>query len=208
MTMHPARSRRVSDICAEATSLQLDTGLKMEALCERAAPDGALRGRPAVVFVHGTFHGAWCWAEHWMEHFARRGLECHAISLRGTSGSPADQKSVKIDEHVRDLAAFIRSRRFDPDAPPIIVGHSFGGATLLKYLEQGLPASGVVLLCSVPPSGNGPMTMRFLRRSLRQAFKITRGLALKTAATSADDARELFFEETFPDARLSMFLPR
>ena len=140
----------------------LSTGLSME-LLQCGSRSGA-SSPPPVLFVHGTFHGAWCW-EPWLERFAAAGIESYAVSLRGTSGSPADQKNVKITEHVEDLRSLV-SATF-PETPPILVGHSFGGASCLKYLEANLPASGAVLVCSVPPSGNGPMVGRFLRRSLK-----------------------------------------
>lgn len=170
-------------------------------------------GSPPIVLVHGTFHGAWCWAERWMQYLADAGLECHAVSLRGTSGSPApDQRSVKISEHVSDIRCFVEDVLMSEGAaaglPPILVGHSFGGATVLKYLEAGGAASGAALVCSVPPSGNGPMTFRFLRRSLSQAWLITRGFALKTAAKSTADARALFFDDGTPDEQLAEYLPR
>jgi pimeloyl-ACP methyl ester carboxylesterase len=164
--------------------------------------------RPPVVFIHGTFHGAWCWSEHWMPRFAAAGLECHALSLRGTSGSPCDSKSVKIAEHVADLTSFVEDVLPADSLPPIFVGHSFGGATVLKYLEAGGRASGAVLLCSVPPSGNGPMTLRYLRRSLKRAWLITAGIALKRCVKDAAVARELFFDETMADAALASYMPR
>ena len=157
---------------------QLSTGLSMEWLRARPSRPAAA---PPVLFVHGTFHSAWCWSERWMARFAAAGLECHAVSLRGTSASPdAASRSVKISQHVDDLRSFV-DVALPSRPPPILVGHSFGGAYCMKYLEAGGPASGVALLCSVPPSGNGPMTARFLRRSLKQAFLITRGFAMKTA---------------------------
>lgn len=143
-----------------------------------------------------------------MEHFAAAGLESHAISLRGTAGSPTEPavKSVRISQHVDDIRCFVDEvcgpRR------PVLVGHSFGGATCLKYLEAGGPASGVALLCSVPPSGNGAMTWRFFRRSLRAAWLITKGFALKTATRDAGEARALFFDEALPEATLAGYLPR
>ena len=74
-------------------------------------------------------------------------------------------------------------------------------------LEQGGTAAGVALLCSVPPSGNGPMTGRYLRRlQLRETWRITRGFALKQAATDADLARELFFDGALPAAALALTL--
>lgn len=42
---------------------------------------------------------------------------------------------------------------------------SFGGAVLMKMLEEDPSCvQGSAFLCSVPPSGNGPMTSRFLKR--------------------------------------------
>ena len=141
-----------------------------------------------------------------MERFAAAGIECHAVSLRGTSGSPVDQQSVQITEHVADLQAFV-GEVFEGATPPVLVGHSFGGASCLKYLEVGGAASGAVLLCSVPPSGNGPMVGRFLRRSLRQAWLITKGFAMKSAATDATVCRDLFFDEGTSLAEVERYLP-
>ena len=136
-----------------------------------------------------------------MNRFAAAGVECHAVSLRGTSGTPAPdgQKSVQITEHVADLRAFIDKVLVDESGnarpPPLLVGHSFGGSSVLKYLEAEHAASGAVFLCSVPPSGNTAMVARFLRRSLRQAWLITKGFAMKAAATDATVCRDLFFDE-------------
>ena len=68
----------------------------------------------------------------------------------------------------------------------------------MKYLEEypteGLERiGGAVIMCSVPPSGNGKMTMRFLKRSLKASWKITKGLAMKKVLTDSNLCRELFF---------------
>ncbi|CAN0528726.1 unnamed protein product, partial [Ectocarpus sp. 8 AP-2014] len=42
---------------------------------------------PPLVFIHGSYHAAWCWAEHWMPFLAAKGYETYSISLRGTSGT-------------------------------------------------------------------------------------------------------------------------
>ena len=188
------------------TQIPLATGVNMEWSSVRASSSSAERA--PVVFIHGTFHGAWCWERHWMERFAAAGLECHAISLRGTSGSPTDQKSVQIDEHVADLTSFL-SEALDASArPPTLVGHSFGSATVLKYLEAGGSASGAAILCGVPPSGNGKMTLRFARRDFGQAWSILKGFAMKSATTSASDARRLFFDDGTSEEMVEGLLPR
>jgi len=67
----------------------------------------------------------------------------------------------------------------------------------MKLLEEddpeNSPLAGVVTICSVPPSGNGPMTMRYLRRSLKASWKITVGFAMKKCLESTDLCRQLFF---------------
>lgn len=174
------------------------------------APQGSSASAPPVLFIHGSFHGAWCW-ERWMERFATSmGCACHAVSLRGTSGSPCEESSVKISQHVKDLTAFVNGplAAEGSGAPPVIVGHSFGGASLLKYLEAGCPASAAVLLCSVPPSGNSPMTLRFLRRSPLNCWRLLRGFAFKAAAREAPMARELFFDESMREDELGSYLTR
>ena len=54
-----------------------------------------------------------------MPHFAAAQIECHAVSLRGSEGSPSDAATVRTAEHVADLAAFVEEhlRR-----PPVMVG--------------------------------------------------------------------------------------
>ena len=44
-------------------------------------------GKSPLVFIHGSFHAAWCWTEQYFPYFASRGYPCIAISLRGTSGT-------------------------------------------------------------------------------------------------------------------------
>ena len=46
-------------------------------------------GRPPVLFVPGFGHGAWAFAEHWLEHAAGRGFPAYAMSLRGHGDSGA-----------------------------------------------------------------------------------------------------------------------
>eukprot|EP00815_Leptocylindrus_aporus_P001515 CAMPEP_0116072140 /NCGR_PEP_ID=MMETSP0322-20121206/14293_1 /TAXON_ID=163516 /ORGANISM="Leptocylindrus danicus var. apora, Strain B651" /LENGTH=291 /DNA_ID=CAMNT_0003560813 /DNA_START=339 /DNA_END=1214 /DNA_ORIENTATION=+ len=151
-----------------------------------------------LLFIHGSFHAAWCWAEHYMPYFADLGHDVVAISLRGTGGTPAldGAKKVTIDTHVTDLNAFLDDFLID-QKEPIIIAHSFGGILAMKYLELYCELGrirGLALLSSVPPSGNGKMTLRFLTRSLKTSWKITAGFAFKQAITDASLCRELFFE--------------
>ncbi len=182
-------------------------------------PNGASvnKSNPPLIFIHGSFHASWCWAEEYMPFFAELGYPCYALSLRGTGGTFAGEgvKKVKIDEHVHDVTDFIQHviSEGGNQLKPVILSHSFGGLAVMKYLEKNLfgtssnpveiPLSGVVMMCSVPPSGNGRMTQRFLFRSLKDSWKITAGLALKKGITNPTLCRELFFDSSRDDNGIS-----
>jgi hypothetical protein len=51
--------------------------LGRDAFTQPGRADGPLHGAAPIVFVHGTFHGGWCWAEHWMGYFAQQGCAAH-----------------------------------------------------------------------------------------------------------------------------------
>jgi pimeloyl-ACP methyl ester carboxylesterase len=186
----------------ERSTVRLATGLDMEWLRQPAA---APAGSADVLFVHGSLHGAWCWAEHWMGYLSDAGFTTHAVSLRGTSGSPDAAPRIRAAQHVADLGAFVEGPLADSRAsapPPAIVAHSFGGAYLYEYLSRGHPASAAAFLCPVPPSGNVAMIGRFLRRKPRAAIVVTRGLAFKSVTRSKEDARLVFFDEALDEERV------
>ena len=45
-----------------------------------------------VLFVHGAFVAAWCWDDHFLPYFAKRGYAAHALSLRGRTMTPPVDK--------------------------------------------------------------------------------------------------------------------
>ena len=168
-----------------------------------------------ILFIHGSYHAAWCYGEHYLDYFSALGHNCYAISLRGTSGTgmpPNDPgEIVKIEKHIYDIQyALQQIREADDSAPdPIIVAHSFGGLITMKLLEIDEirnNLSGVALLCSVPPSGNGPMTQRFLQSRFWNSLKIVWGFVLKAATTNVELCRELFFDNSFKTADIQRYM--
>lgn len=119
----------------------------VEAGVERVTCRPATRAhKTPILFLHGMWHAAWCWRA-WQGLFADRGWESRAISLPGHGASPR-RKSVRfstMDDYLAVLSAEIDSF----GAPPILIGHSMGGALAQWYLKKvadDLPA--VVLLAS------------------------------------------------------------
>jgi len=58
--------------------------VNLETIKEEPVSDA--RSTP-ILFVHGMWHAAWCWAEHFLPYFAQHGYVSHALSLRGHGGS-------------------------------------------------------------------------------------------------------------------------
>ena len=176
--------------------------------------------KPPIIFLHGSFHGAWCWQEHYIPFFVEEGHPCVAFNWRGTGGTPAAEgvKKVKIvEDHCGDFQALLDSLpsilgddHYDhQQLRPIVVSHSMGGIIVMKYLDEIASRSnsddgkkkqkpneifsGIVSMCSVPPSGNSKTTMRYLRRSLIDTYRITVGFVLKKVITDDSICRECFF---------------
>jgi pimeloyl-ACP methyl ester carboxylesterase len=151
-----------------------------------------------LLFVHGGWHGAWCWDEHFLDFFAAKGYRSLAVSLRGHGKSPAPKpmQLCSIAEFVDDVASVADGL----SARPVVVGHSMGGFVVQKYLESHR-APAAVLLASVPSSG----IARFLLRRFRlHPWRTARHLAatksLGSVAGTPELARESFFSDVTPRA--------
>ncbi|KAL5811634.1 hypothetical protein ACOSQ3_026584 [Xanthoceras sorbifolium] len=196
---------------------QLPSGLNMEVIEQKSVknkdPDGKVRGRsekPPLVFVHGSYHAAWCWAEHWLPFFSGSGFDCYAVSLlgQGESDAPSGTVAGSLQTHAGDIADFIRENL---SSHPVLLGHSFGGLIIQYYIakirneqspdtETPFPElAGAVLVCSVPPSGNSGLVWRYLFSKPIAAFKVTRSLAAKAFQTDLSLCKETFFSSTMKD---------
>lgn len=62
---------------------QLPSGLNMEVIVQKSVKekDPDETKSPTLVFVHGSYHAAWCWAECWLPFFSASGFDCYAPSL-------------------------------------------------------------------------------------------------------------------------------
>lgn len=156
-----------------------------------------------LLFVHGAWHGPWCWDEHFLDFFAARGYRSLAVSLRGHGKSPAPKRMrfCSIADFVDDVASVADSL---PE-PPLVIGHSLGGFVVQKYLESH-EAPAAVLLASAPPSG---ITWFFLRRFKRHPWLTARTLAmgksLRSIGGTPELARETFFSESTPDTDVARY---
>src|SRR6201985_2572356 len=98
-----------------------------------------------IVLIHGLWMTPLSW-EHWVDRYQSRGHEVLAPAWPGLDGDieqlraePSGMEHLGIGEIVDHYEAIIR----ELGEPPIIMGHSFGGAITEILLDRGLGAAGV-----------------------------------------------------------------
>src|ERR1700694_3612223 len=143
---------------------------------------------PPLLFVHGAWHGAWCWEEHFLRYFADRGWSVKAIDLRGQGSAPGRKRLrwTRIADYVTDLAEAADSL---PE-PPVVIGHSMGGLVVQKYLESHT-APAAVLVASVPPAGALMTTLRFLGRHPLKFLKTNLTMSLWPIVETPELVKEM-----------------
>ncbi|HET7026137.1 MAG TPA: alpha/beta fold hydrolase [Candidatus Limnocylindrales bacterium] len=113
---------------------------------ESTLPERRSRRKP-LLFVHGELGGSWVW-ERWLQHFAARGWEGHAVNLRNHYWSQAaEASSLSFESYTDDVGAAMD--RLGPDV--VGIGHGMGALLLLKALERH-SASALVLLSPELPA--------------------------------------------------------
>jgi pimeloyl-ACP methyl ester carboxylesterase len=148
-----------------------------------------------LLFVHGFWQNAHVWEEHFLPHFTRHGYACYAISLRGHGASPGKLKLrwTSLSEYVTDVHNAIR----EIGMPPVLIGHSMGGAVVQKYLEyKRVP--GAVLLASVPPRGLWGATLRVLARQPLALLEALFSLRMYPIVSTPERARRWLFSRDIP----------
>ena len=155
-----------------------------------------------LLFIHGAWHGAWCWDQYFLPFFAERGYTVYAPSLRGHGES--DGKNRLRWSSANDYLADIAETAAKLPQPPVIIGHSMGGYLVQKYLES-VTLPGAILLASVPPRGVSGVTLRFARYFPKQLIKLNLKLSLYPLIETAELAHHHFFSKTMPQEQVNRY---
>jgi non-heme chloroperoxidase len=107
--------------------------------------------KPPLLFVHGAYVGAWCWEENFLDWFAERGYEAHAVSLRGHGASEGRERL--NDFGLADYAEDVARAAADLPRPPVLIGHSMGALVVQKALEKVTATPAMILASPVPSYG-------------------------------------------------------
>lgn len=166
----------------------------------KQALDG--KSRADIVFVHGAWHGAWCWEENFMEYFAQRGYTNHALNLRGHGGDFSSEilQSTRISDYVDDVLSLTEILK----GSPILIGHSMGGFIIQKYLEK-YHAKAAILLASVPQNGALNLNLRFLIKHPNQYLKVHTRRCTKILLEEDNFIKNSLFETLEPDKQAYYF---
>jgi len=203
-TLHCAASSptRLCETELEAYFHEVPSGLKLEVLRQKPLEN---TGKPPLVFLHGSYHAAWCWNVHFMPYFAQRGYDSYAISFRGQGKSdvPEGSPAGLLEEHTSDIQHFLGKL----DMEPVLLGHSFGGLVVQNYVRlDSPPVKAIGLLNSVPPSGNQDMIMRYLIRMPIKSLRITYSFVAQAFSKDPKLCRETFFSEDLPEETLRHYM--
>lgn len=163
--------------------------------------------RPPLLFVHGAWHGVWCWRTHFMPWFAAHGWDCYAFSLRGhgDSGGREQLRWASAADYVSDLSQIIQAM----PAPPVLVAHSMGGYVAQRFLlEADACVAGVALLASVPAHGSLLLVLRMLGYAPLDVLRVLTTLSTRDVVARPARARHWLFSEDIDDEALLPVLPK
>jgi pimeloyl-ACP methyl ester carboxylesterase len=158
-------------------------------------PVHSLHSTP-LLFVHGAWHGAWCWEEHFLGYFAQHGFAAHALSLRGHGHSAGNgsKRFTRIADYVADVEEVVGQL---PN-PPVLIGHSMGSFITQKYLEKHNAPAGV-LLASPPPEGVLHAALRTALHDIRSFLQVNLQMDLYPAVDTLAKMRRALFSQDMPD---------
>jgi pimeloyl-ACP methyl ester carboxylesterase len=127
-------------------------------------PERRSRRRP-LLFVHGELGGSWVW-ERWLQYFAARGWEGHALNLRNHFWSQtADPTALSFDWYVDDVFAALDRL----GASVVLVGHGMGALLALKAAERA-PAGALVLIAPELPGQLRPLAQAHELREVPDVY--------------------------------------
>lgn len=167
----------------------------------RKPKTGGTRLTP-LLFVHGAWHGAWCWDEYFLQYFADNGYLARAVSLRGHGKSEGRERLRWTS--IRGFVADVAQVASDFANPPVVIGHSMGGFVVQKYLERHDAPAGV-LLASIPPRGYLP---GIIRAGIKHPLALLKSIVMANPyhlVGTPKLTREAFFSADLPPQKIEKY---
>jgi pimeloyl-ACP methyl ester carboxylesterase len=114
-----------------------------------------------VIFVHGPWHGGWCWEQSFTSLFSSKGYRCITFDLpyHDRPGERPEMQKVRLRDYLLTLGHVIKR----VGGNPILIGHSMGAYLIQQYLAKG-SCRMAVLMSPPPPDGNWRTLLRLIRK--------------------------------------------
>jgi alpha-beta hydrolase superfamily lysophospholipase len=156
-----------------------------------------------LLFLHGMWHGAWCWEPYFLPYFEELGYKAYAMSLSNHAGSRKRKSfnALRISDYVDDLKEVVDSLK----EPPVLIGHSMGGFIVQKYLEK-YEVPGAVLMTPVPPFGIMAGTLSVLKKFPGAFLKANLTLNLKHIIDSPEKYRYILGSDHLQEQDIREYL--
>ena len=166
--------------------------------------DGSPSPSPKIVLIHGLFLNWQSW-EKWVQRYRSRGFTVFApgwpgldLTVEELRTDPTPLTQLNLEKILDYFEAFIRRM----EAPPILIGHSFGGlfAQLLAYRGLG---SAVVAIEPGAPAGVPELPFSTLKAS---APVLANPLNIgKATMLTPEQFRYAFTNTISPEASLELY---
>ena len=151
----PGRPVRKDEIVIEERGLYIESWL----------PERRSRRRP-LYLIHGELGGSWVW-ERYLQYFAQRGWEGHALNLRAHFWSDtAYFEELDLQTYLDDAIAGLDAL----GRPAVVVGHGMGGLLALRLAERR-EVAGLVLLSPGLPDPIRPGSPSHVVRLVPSRFR-------------------------------------
>ena len=155
-----------------------------------------------ILFLHGGWHGAWCWEANFLPYFAERGYVAHAMSLRahGCSEGRSHLHRSSMADYVSDLVMVVGTL----PTPPVIVAHALGGFVLQKYLED-YDSPAAILIAPATPRAGWKFTARALRQMPLTMLRALATFTLYPLVGTPERAQRTFFSEGVSRSKIEQY---
>ena len=176
--------------------------MKLELI--KYTPKSPNQNKP-LLFLHGMWHGAWCWEPNFLPYFAELGYTSYAMSLSNHANSPKRKifNLLSINDYVKNLKEVIDSF----EETPILVGHSMGGFVIQKYLEK-FNVPGAILIAPVAPFGIWSGTMQVIKKFPLTFLKANITLNLKHIINTPKNFRQILCSKNIADEDISKYITK
>lgn len=157
-----------------------------------------------LLFVHGAWHGAWCWDVHFLPWFYEQGYNVYALSLRkhGNSNGNKPLWRTGIADYVNDVETVMAQL----SAPPVVIGHSMGGFVVQKLLEKNkTPLAGAVLLAPMPNFSAWKIVLQLARLYPLRFIMANLNLSFYAFVNTPELVKQLFFSDNMPLNEVTVF---